>query len=518
MLIRSLRLVCLVLVLALTLGAEAPLSVRVNRTIARGAAHIVSTQAADGSWQSEDKVHPLGRTALCTYTLLHAGYGEDHAAVKKGLAFLGLAGDYGKPKMPRSTYEAGCLMFLMHALGSSHDAHMRRVGAWLVEHFDKTRGLWGYPDGDPDLSNTQYAAFGLALAQRHGYEVPREVWETLVDSVPRLQSKRGDFRYKADQVARATMTHAALLVLHLAQEGLSHRKLPRKLRASVKAGHRWCDEHFAVDRNPFGHGWHPGHYYYYMYGLERYAVLFEKKTIGGRDWYSEGAEELIAQQAAEGSWRGDVSNTCFAILFLRRAVFSAPRRRDQPGPDEVVDGEPRPAKPRPAADVEIIRKWLVAGPYRSRPNEDEMLLTQPFKVKKARPAGGKPAGSARWQIAESREDGRLDFHESVATGDHQSYVAALWLTVEEQVDCVLWFDSDDGALLWLDGEPILVGHHHDHCGDDHYRIPMSLAPGSHVLLAQVENLGYYCHMRAKLSDADGQPTDRVRITTAKPRR
>ena len=42
------------------------------------------------------------------------------------------------------------------------------------------------------------------------------------------------------------------------------------------------------------------------------------------DWYREGAEYLIRAQLRSGAWRGGgrggLTNTCFALLFLRRAT------------------------------------------------------------------------------------------------------------------------------------------------------------------------------------------------------
>jgi hypothetical protein len=71
--------------------------------------------------------------------------------------------------------------------------------------------------------------------------------------------------------------------------------------------------------------------YYYMYGLERTGILFGTEKFGTRDWYAEGAQLLLKNQNAEGSWgraaqakpddKGkSTQDTCFAILFLRRAT------------------------------------------------------------------------------------------------------------------------------------------------------------------------------------------------------
>jgi outer membrane biosynthesis protein TonB len=50
------------------------------------------------------------------------------------------------------------------------------------------------------------------------------------------------------------------------------------------------------------------------------------QTIGGKDWYRWGAEQLVANQKSDGNWEkggipGDntVIDTCFALLFLSQA-------------------------------------------------------------------------------------------------------------------------------------------------------------------------------------------------------
>lgn len=58
------------------------------------------------------------------------------------------------------------------------------------------------------------------------------------------------------------------------------------------------------------------YYYYYMYALERVGVLTGRRTLGGHDWYREGAAQLVQRQRGDGSWGGSVTDTCFGLLFL----------------------------------------------------------------------------------------------------------------------------------------------------------------------------------------------------------
>jgi hypothetical protein len=61
---------------------------------------------------------------------------------------------------------------------------------------------------------------------------------------------------------------------------------------------------------------------YYFWTLERVGVLYTATKIGGKDWYQWGAELLVDNQGADGSWNmnyGPWADTAFCLLFLKRA-------------------------------------------------------------------------------------------------------------------------------------------------------------------------------------------------------
>ena len=66
-----------------------------------------------------------------------------------------------------------------------------------------------------------------------------------------------------------------------------------------------------------------GRGYYFLFSLERVAVAYGLETLGDTDWYNWGADILLKNQTQDGSWAGEFaeagSDTCFALLFLRRA-------------------------------------------------------------------------------------------------------------------------------------------------------------------------------------------------------
>jgi hypothetical protein len=65
-----------------------------------------------------------------------------------------------------------------------------------------------------------------------------------------------------------------------------------------------------------------GKFYYFLWSLERVCVAYSVDKIGKTDWYDWGAEILLANQGHDGGWNNGefhIADTCFALLFLRRA-------------------------------------------------------------------------------------------------------------------------------------------------------------------------------------------------------
>jgi len=238
------------------------------------------------------------------------------------------------------------------------------------------------PDGGYDNSNTQFAALGLQSAERCGVEIPKAVWEGLAWHFSRDQldgdkkdavrmtligykklaemkrrsaggtysSSRGSkvmprgFNYHKPDETRAgrrisarapkiqpaygSMTCAGVTGLTIAQSGLAKRrrrdsKLLGRLEVGRREGFAWLYANYDVRRNPNKEqSW----YYYYLYSLERTCELSGIALLHDHNWYFDGAMQLVTSQKRNGGWnggrrgRGAVIDTCFAILFLKRAI------------------------------------------------------------------------------------------------------------------------------------------------------------------------------------------------------
>jgi hypothetical protein len=89
----------------------------------------------------------------------------------------------------------------------------------------------------------------------------------------------------------------------------------------------WKDRRYKDHQESFA-GVLGDNFYYYLYGIERVGAFFDTELIGDHPWYRDGAERLLARRSGNGSWEGNEKDTCFALLFLRRA--SAPAQSGQP--------------------------------------------------------------------------------------------------------------------------------------------------------------------------------------------
>lgn len=181
-----------------------------------------------------------------------------------------------------------------------------------------------------DNSNTQYGILGLIAAQMSGCVVPEEAWQKTVEWFEKCQQADGGFAYRESGASYGSMTTAGLVAVAACRCYLGDKNF--KKNAKVKSGIDWLDKNFKADDNP---GSPDRFLYYYLYGLERVGAFLETDKIGGHKWYDEGAAWLVGGQQADGSWpligKWDEAhkddnyaiptvNTCFAILFLKRAT------------------------------------------------------------------------------------------------------------------------------------------------------------------------------------------------------
>ncbi|MHC4660232.1 MAG: hypothetical protein ACYS8W_00960 [Planctomycetota bacterium] len=148
----------------------------------------------------------------------------------------------------------------------------------------------------------------------------------------------------ATSTGTGSMTASGLTAVIICKSELLGKRvfageLKKRTNESIEDGCAW----FATQLNftPSGLWW-----YYFMYGLERAGSLAGVRKFGTRDWYYEGIDVLLPLQKDDGRWEDasrqrqqgganknqpqparpaqtqlNLCQTCFALLFLKRATI-----------------------------------------------------------------------------------------------------------------------------------------------------------------------------------------------------
>ena len=220
-----------------------------------------------------------------------------------------------------------------------------------------------------DNSNTQFVMMALWVARRHGLPVQRAL--QMVDQRFRhTQLKTSgawgyfiDLRQFGPNPAtgpRMSMSVAGLLALAIGQGNANAKGVKKELLddEAVKAGLKAINDSLSEEGpnvRPIPPA-HPGGEYYFLFSLERMAVVYDLKKIGGRDWYEWGADYLVKQQEASGQWKGKysdtASDTCFALLFLKRANIAADLTANLQG---IIKEKPKVVVPPKFEDKDLFK-------------------------------------------------------------------------------------------------------------------------------------------------------------------
>jgi hypothetical protein len=192
--------------------------------------------------------------------------------------------------------------------------------------------------GRTDNSNTQFALLGLWAAQRHGVPV-EPTFEIMVARFERSHVyPSGLWWYAIDETGGSrSMICVGLMGLAIGR-GLQ-LPTPGSVTGVQKDIHVLKGLAALSKRigRPAGRMDRPVPFLdvYFLWSMERVAMLYDLRTIGDKDWYRWGAESLVTNQTKGGWWTGEspqlewagkrnydykaALSTAFALLFLKRA-------------------------------------------------------------------------------------------------------------------------------------------------------------------------------------------------------
>ncbi len=178
-----------------------------------------------------------------------------------------------------------------------------------------------------DNSNTQFAMMALWAARRHN--VPMERTIAMVDHrFISSQNPDGGWGYRyLHRNSRPAMTCVGLIGLamgHGSHDEIfdKHNKEKKRdptIEKGVKALSRYIGK-FDKDNPPSMED------LYFLWSVERVAMLYSLKTIGNKNWYRWAAQMLTKHQKEDGSWQSQryhgstrLLDTCLALLVLKQS-------------------------------------------------------------------------------------------------------------------------------------------------------------------------------------------------------
>jgi hypothetical protein len=301
-----------------TAAAQRPLGERVDDAVRDGRRALLARQESTGRFGQG------GEHALVTLALLHAGVPAMDAKMVRAIERLAepLTGTYARALrlmvidlVREKTSVRG------HFL---HDALLMRRAhedARILVDGQGGEGAWSYGDrrsASYDNSNAQYAVLGLRAAARLGIEIDETCWRMalrhFLSQIVQKGTGSTGMGYTGDGPATPSMTAALVASLAVCAEHSGDVSRSR-VRAADERAAAYLEEKWRA-----GTGLHG---YYTLYGMERAMGLTQRHRLGARDWYSEGATFLLAEQLDGGLWPdggGDARCTSFALLFLVRAT------------------------------------------------------------------------------------------------------------------------------------------------------------------------------------------------------
>lgn len=196
--------------------------------------------------------------------------------------------------------------------------------------------------GTTDNSNTQFAMLGLWAAQRHDVPVG-PTFRRMVERFELTQQSNGWWTYLLDRNPernrhpRSSMICVGLLGLAIGRgQKYATSGVPERDKAdlSVLKGLAALSQDIGVaasgQEGIVASNMRGG---YYLWSVERVAMLYNLPTIGDKDWYRWGAGVLVTSQRPGGEWRSfsfsansrpssspaPILNTAYALLFLKRS-------------------------------------------------------------------------------------------------------------------------------------------------------------------------------------------------------
>lgn len=294
---------------------------------------LYKAQAEDGGWygsyhtgpQEPEAKNNWGPTAMATLALIVSGESPQNPKIKKALKKLSeveITGVYALSMrahvwsyLPQDVF--GKLlskdtetMYNSWYGWARFNYPVAKYGETFNDKY-KGNGSQASNGGRIDNSTTQYGVLALWQAAKRGTNIPDKFWELAVSNFLEMQGADGGWAYSGASNTTQSMTLAGLTVMFVAQQELyrSQSKANPKMTTSIEKGLEYLNANF----NP-GKGVHGGSSYMW-YGYERVGLASGIKYFGGKDWFQQIAQKIVAKK---GNYGNAIHTAAFDLMFLAR--------------------------------------------------------------------------------------------------------------------------------------------------------------------------------------------------------
>jgi hypothetical protein len=296
----------------------------IREMISLGCRFIRSTQMPDGSFGSN-----LGETGLGALALLASGADpKGDPVLARALAYLEANKENGQTYVHGVTANVWEYALRRYPADKTYRQLLMHDAEWIMKALGKKTGWrYGQSSSDWDNSVTQYGVLGIWAACRGGFDPGEAFWRDRATHFLKYQNKDGGWGYTAGSGSTANMATAGLATQFLVYDKLFAKECYRpgqkdpfnskeamKIWKSLEEGMGWLGETAAKQKGSSFGG-------YYNYGIERVGVASGRQSIGGVDWFRQGATPLLTLQNTDGSFNtrghgGHIAQAGFNVLFL----------------------------------------------------------------------------------------------------------------------------------------------------------------------------------------------------------
>ena len=167
----------------------------------------------------------------------------------------------------------------------------------------------------------------------------------------------------------------------------------------------------------------------------------------------------------------------------------------------IVSGKaPFPEK----CEAPFITKWLVLGPFDDKAHRFIAAEQTPNEANLS-PKSGEELLGKKWVALAGESNGYVNMQKACGVVNNVGAYAYTTVTATRAGNAYLWFGSDDGAKVFINGEVALdqdVPHGAD---PEQYIVPVKLREGANTILVKINNGEADWGLYARLSDPQGKP-------------